>query len=148
VVFVAGRHGKPEVRAFDRAGLCFNASRAAGVALFAFGLEAEVGVDVEQFREGLDIDGISRRALGAEAAHTLRNAPASERAARFTWMWARHEAAVKCRGAGLDERQWPEVSVGLWIADLQVADGFGAAVAARAAPQRIRMWDGRARPWA
>jgi 4'-phosphopantetheinyl transferase len=141
VEFTAGPHGKPQLAAVERGGLRFNASRAAGVALFAFDLEAEVGVDVEQCRERLDSGAIARRVLGAEAALALQGAPDRERLARFTRMWARHEAAAKCRGDGLDERRWPEVSAGLWIVDLQVAEGFAAAVAAPSPPRRIVLLD-------
>jgi 4'-phosphopantetheinyl transferase len=145
VEFPGGPRDKPEIRTADSAAPRFNASHAAGVALFAFSLEAEVGIDVERFREGLDIDGIARRVLGEEAAAILLAEAEPQRIARFTWMWTRHEAAGKCRGAGLDERQWPEVSAGLWIEDVQVGDGFGAAVAAYSAPRRTRLWDTHAR---
>jgi 4'-phosphopantetheinyl transferase len=147
--FVGGPRAKPEIREAGGSALRFNVSHSAGVALFVFALETEVGVDVQSLREGIDVDGIARRVLGADAAETLSALPEPQRLTRFTLIWARHEAAAKCRGAGLDERQWPEVSAGLWIADVRVGEGFGAAVAASSAPQRMRMWeDGHARIWA
>ncbi len=142
--FAGGPRDKPRIRAAGETALRFNAAHTAGVALFAFALDLEVGVDVERFREGLDVEGIARRVLGYEAAELLP-AEAEPRLAVFTWMWARHEAAAKCHGAGLDERRWPEVSAGLWIEDVEVAEGFGAAVAAFSAPRRTRLWEGHPR---
>jgi 4'-phosphopantetheinyl transferase len=138
---VGGMRDKPTVRAIGREPVYFNVSHCAEFALFAFCCDEEVGVDVEQFRADVDVEGISARIFGDEATQLLRAVPESQRIARFTWMWVEHEAAVKCRGTGLDERQWPEVSGDLWIAEVHVANEFAAAVARPSPPGRVLMWD-------
>jgi len=105
VQFAYGAHGKPTL--LDPSPLRFNVSHTDGMAIFAFSLDREVGVDVERIRPDLDIFGVARTVFPAEHIDVLRQLPPAERAKHFYRLWASLEAAVKTTGAGLssDTRQ-------------------------------------------
>jgi 4'-phosphopantetheinyl transferase len=121
-----GEHGKPRL-ADDAAGLSFNVSHSAGVAVFAFCEGAEVGVDIEAIREKLAAERIARRYLPPEAAERIERSEGSDRAREFFRAWARQEAYVKGRGRGLE--LIGERPAGWSISDLGLADGYAAALA-------------------
>jgi 4'-phosphopantetheinyl transferase len=98
VRFVTGDGGKPMLVDSD---LRFNASRSAGVALYATSGTTDVGVDIEQVREIADIEGFAERFFSpAEQAGLAALPPADRRAASFQ-CWANKEAYVKGLGTGL-----------------------------------------------
>lgn len=99
-----GEHGKPRL-ADAGSGLEFNLSHSAEIDLVAVSGEVEVGIDVERVRP--------------------------KRGEAFYQRWARHEAQVKCLGAGLlrARRIPPEAVV---VQSIDLSPGYAAAVAARA----------------
>ena len=131
----SGEGGKPRL-AVDPGRLAFNLSHSGELALIAIapgGLE--VGVDVERLRPRRDLVRLAARWLPAEDADAVAAAAPAEREAVFYAAWTRHEARVKCTGAGLaGPPPGPEVAA----RQLEIDDGYAAAVAVHdpAAPGR------------
>lgn len=103
VALVYGEHGKPRLAAEGDAPhpLRFNLSHCGDVALLAFALGREVGVDVERPRVGLDTEGIAERFFSRRESAELRAMPAGERSRAFASGWTRKEAYLKGLGSGL-----------------------------------------------
>jgi len=113
----AGDGGKPALA--GGAGIKFNLSHSAELALVAIALDREIGVDVERTRP--------------------------DRPDSYFRDWVRREAVAKCSGAGL----WgPPAEGPVEVTDIDPGEGWAAAVAivGAAAPVRrfeLRGWPGR-----
>ena len=94
-----GVKGKPSVDA--GVPIQFNASHSSAVALFAFALGCEIGVDVERIRPLRYIREIASRFFCAEEAAELLSLPVCQRERGFFLCWTRKEAYVKAVGEGL-----------------------------------------------
>jgi 4'-phosphopantetheinyl transferase len=101
LTFVAGAHGKPRIATGPAFSIRFNVSQSSGVALVAFALQREVGVDVERLRDDIDCVAISGRFFAPEEAAAVRTLDAPERRAAFFMYWCCKEAWLKARGDGL-----------------------------------------------
>jgi 4'-phosphopantetheinyl transferase len=102
VAIEVGPHGKPALRVKeDVAPLRFNLSHSEGLGLFAFALEHEVGIDVEQIRPEVAKEGIEESYFSARERRELDALPAECRSDGFFRCWTRKEAYVKVRGEGL-----------------------------------------------
>lgn len=102
VTIEVGPQGKPALRAKeDLAPLRFNLSHSQGLGLFAFTLEHEVGIDVEQIRPEVTKDGIEQSYFSARERRELDALPAECRPDGFFRCWTRKEAYVKVLGKGL-----------------------------------------------
>ncbi|MGA1303153.1 MAG: 4'-phosphopantetheinyl transferase family protein [Cyanobium sp.] len=113
----------------------FNGSHSGQLILLAFHATAEVGVDVEQARPHLPWEPIAERCLRPGEVAELRALPVAEQASAFLAAWCRLEARVKASGVGLggkDAKGPPAAALRLW--DVQVPDGYRAAVAVLASP--------------
>jgi 4'-phosphopantetheinyl transferase len=108
--------------------LSFNLSHSGGLALVAVAPGGvEVGVDVERLRPRRDLVRLAARWLpGADAAAVADAASDDERERRFYAAWTRHEARVKCTGAGLGG---PPPGDEIVARQLEVGAGYAAAVA-------------------
>ncbi len=126
--------GKPRL-ARDPARLSFNLSHSGGLALVAIAPGGvDVGVDVERLRPRRDLARLAARWLPAADAADVAAAAEAEREAVFYAAWTRHEARVKCTGAGLAGRPpGPEVVAHR----LQVEEGYAAAVAFAGSPRIV-----------
>jgi 4'-phosphopantetheinyl transferase len=103
VCLEAGARGKPALRA--EAGmpdLRFNLSNSQGVAVYAFALGREVGIDIEKIRPEAASQGIEDRYFSVCERQELRNLPERLRPQGFFLCWTRKEAYVKARGDGLN----------------------------------------------
>jgi 4'-phosphopantetheinyl transferase len=92
-----------------------------------------VGVDVELLRPGLDWRPIARRILPAAAVARLESLPPEQGGAAFFVAWCRLEARLKASGEGLAglerlRREWAPHPGGLALWDVEVPEGYGAAV--------------------
>jgi 4'-phosphopantetheinyl transferase len=102
VSFVYGPYGKPDLAAeVSPVPLRFNASHSRGLALFAFALDREIGVDIEYVRPDIDAEHIARRFFSARERDALDKLPQGIKEKCFFTCWARKEAFLKAVGKGL-----------------------------------------------
>lgn len=119
-------NGKPRL-ATEPGRLSFNLSHSGELALVAIAPGGvEVGVDVERLRPRRDLVRLAERWLPADDAAAVATAGEAERESAFYAAWTRHEARVKCTGAGLGGPA-PGPEVVAW--DLPIDEGYAAAVA-------------------
>ena len=81
--------------------LQFNLSHSEGVALYAFCLAEDIGVDLEKIRAINDAEGIAARFFSPNEYSRLQALPAENRSAAFFACWTRKEAFIKAEGEGL-----------------------------------------------
>ncbi len=91
-------YGKPLLHGSD---LQFNLAHSGGIVLFAFTLQAMVGVDLEVEREMSDAVAIAERFFSPGERETLRSLPQEEQIPAFFRCWSRKEAFIKAVGEGL-----------------------------------------------
>jgi 4'-phosphopantetheinyl transferase len=102
ICFETGEWGKPAVRpGAETAVVRFNLSHSHGLALYAFTLDRELGVDIEKIRPEVAFEGIEERFFSAREVRELRALPERLRAEGFFLCWTRKEAYIKARGEGL-----------------------------------------------
>ena len=102
IAFRYGVHGKPALAGTgDPRGVRFNVSHSHRLALYAFGFDRKVGVDVEYMRPNVDIAGLARRSFSPAEARALAALPATQQREAFFDCWTRKEAYVKARGEGI-----------------------------------------------
>jgi 4'-phosphopantetheinyl transferase len=131
-------NGKPRL-ARDPERLSFNLSHSGTLALIAVAPGGtEVGVDVERLRPRRDLRRLAERWLPAADAAAIAAAGDEALEAVFYAAWTRHEARVKCTGAGLaGPVPGPEVVV----RQLEIDAGYAAAVATEGEAQVVlRTW--------
>jgi 4'-phosphopantetheinyl transferase len=147
--FGQGPHGKPilAARPSERT-IDFNASHSGDIVLLAFSGQGAVGVDVEVVRSDIDLDSLSARVLAPEELALLERADAALRPRLFLRAWTRKEAILKALGTGFSVEPGgfaalTEAPAGagaplcrgpagvrpLRVADLDVGEGFAAALA-------------------
>ncbi len=141
--FAAGAHGKPRL---EPAALHFNLSHSADRALLAVGSSAEIGVDIEAWRE-VD-DELARTFLSSEE-HALVQASGRPDAATLLGCWTRKEAYLKAVGCGLlrDPREvragcapTPLEVDGIVLRSLPLPDGYSGALAVRGRCGAVRLY--------
>jgi 4'-phosphopantetheinyl transferase len=140
--FALGNAGKPALEDGPEATgaeLAFNLSHSARIGLYAFTTAGPVGVDVEVRRRRLASLTIAARAFGPAEAARLRDLDPEAREREFLRGWVRHEAELKCLGAGLGGAQDGETAQ--WISGLEMGMRAAAAVAVAARPSELRCWD-------
>ena len=155
VQFTYNTYGKPGL---NGASLRFNASHSGGLALLAFARNRNVGVDLERIRPDLAAKEIASQFFSPEEIAELRARTGEAQANAFFACWTRKEAFIKAHGSGLSlplhkfvvsvdgparlvrtdfnpeaARQWT-------LHDLDVGEGFAAAVAVEGEPERIERW--------
>ena len=155
IEFSYGSKGKPALAAGNR--LQFNASHTGDLALFAFTLDCEIGVDVEAIRPMPDIERVAKRFFCAEETEELMSLPAGQREHGFFLCWTRKEAYIKATGDGLSTpldafrvTLLPGAAAGMihlerdliaaqaWtLHDLALAPGYAAALAYRDSPRPL-----------
>jgi 4'-phosphopantetheinyl transferase len=91
--------GKPVLTRATR--LEFNLSHSQALAVYAFGLDRPVGVDVEDLARPLDCLALARRFFSARELAMLRSLPPDLRPRRILVHWTRREALLKATGQGL-----------------------------------------------
>ena len=138
--FARGAQGKPELERGRTGGsrLSFNLSHSGGLALYAFSVGAEVGVDVEVGRRPLDEVAIAARLFGPAEARRLQELDRAERRQEFLRAWVRKEAELKCRGSGFGAGRADAGEDQAWTAELAVGPRAAAAVAVEHPPLQLR----------
>jgi 4'-phosphopantetheinyl transferase len=156
IVLRYGINGKPHVWTGDaESTVRFNVSHSKGFAVFAFSLQAEVGVDVERIREEFPGREIAERFFSEQEVAALGKVPPERSSVAFFTCWTRKEAYVKARGGGLqiplrsfsvgleeDEEQLVDEQGKKWsIHAFQAGAGFAAAVAVEGRDWRLKRWE-------
>jgi 4'-phosphopantetheinyl transferase len=142
--FALGEQGKPALAAdaiAAAADVRFNLSHSGDVALYAFALGLDVGVDVELARRRLgDVVRLAGRELGADAASRLRALEPRAREREFLRLWTRHEAVVKCSGVGIGagSAAHGKPVTEPWVVELDVGADGAAALAVAGPPREVR----------
>lgn len=102
LAFDYGAYGKPSLRQVSK-GLAieFNVSHAHGLALVAFSLGRQLGVDVEFLRPDIASEEIAERFFSPQEVVELQSLPPTKRTEGFFLCWTRKEAYIKAIGDGL-----------------------------------------------
>ena len=102
--FVAGPHGKPDLAApsGDRP-LRFNLAHSGELALFAFAVGREVGVDLEVINPRTVDPVIAERFFAPAESRRIVAQPPAERSHLFARFWTLKEAYLKAVGIGLTQ---------------------------------------------
>lgn len=95
----SGHHGKLSL--VDHADLRFNLTHSYGLALYAFAMNRELGIDAEKIRPEFAVEGIAERYFSMAEQIELRELPIELRTSAFFLCWTRKEAYVKAHGGGL-----------------------------------------------
>lgn len=162
VEFSYTSYGKPFLNPASATGaLRFNTSHTHGLALYAFTLGLEVGVDVELIREDFATEEIAEQFFSAREVSMLRRVPRGRKGEAFFNCWTRKEAYIKARGEGLshplqdftvslvpDERaalldsKLGREEVSRWdLRDLRVGAGYAAALAAESGGWLLKLYE-------
>jgi 4'-phosphopantetheinyl transferase len=98
--FTSGPKGKPALRGNSQ--LQFNMAHSGGLAVYAFLLGSEIGVDIEEVRGFGDFEQIAARYFcRAEASQLLSIVGRKQREEAFYRCWTRKESYLKAVGEGL-----------------------------------------------
>ena len=99
ISFTVGEYGKPTI--ISKLKLDINLSHSGDYALIAVARERKVGVDVERFRQELEIEKIAHRFFSKKENAELLSLPSDQQQIGFFNCWARKEAYIKAHGLGL-----------------------------------------------
>jgi 4'-phosphopantetheinyl transferase len=100
--FAYNEWGKPAIApGFAQLDLRFNLSHSGDLAMYAFAIARDVGVDIEMIRADAAGDRIAENYFSPAEVTMLRALPADRQVEAFFNCWTRKEAYVKARGAGL-----------------------------------------------
>ncbi len=159
--FAQGPFGKPHLAASSHAALTFNLSHSGDVVLLAFACNGEVGIDVEHWNDRLDDQARARLAESAfsvQESTTLHALPLGQRETAFYATWSRKEAYLKGTGLGVSgglthftvtasddvrliaDHRHPAHVLQWRLHDIDVGDGYSAALAANPPHRRVEHW--------
>ena len=97
-----GQYGKPQVQGNGgKPAVQFNLSHSGGVAVIGVRASGSVGIDVEEVRNGIEIDELAARHFCANERLELNRAAPGDRSLEFFHQWTRKEAYLKALGLGL-----------------------------------------------
>ncbi len=99
--FCYKRNGKPELSTLSVESVRFNISHSQVLALYAFTLDREIGIDLELIRQDLSDEKIAERFFSTCEVKRLRSLPKHLQKEAFFNCWTRKEAYIKARGDGL-----------------------------------------------
>ena len=102
LAFSYGAHGKPQLNAGDTTlPICFNIAHCGVVAVYAFALRHDVGVDVERDRTLSDLEPLVRQVLSPREQAALAGLYPAAKQRTFWRCWTQKEALTKALGVGL-----------------------------------------------
>ncbi len=132
--FSYGAQGKPYLaQPAGNPPLSFNLTHSHELALYAFTLGREVGIDVEYIKPLPDLEQIAGRFFSAQEQAQLLALPPAQKAAGFFNCWTRKEAYIKALGQGL--------SIPLDAFDVSLIPGQPAALLkVKTDPRESRRW--------
>ena len=97
--FRTGRYGKPSLA--EDIPVRFNLTHSYGLALYAFAINRDLGIDVEKNRAEFASKEIAERYFSAAEQRELSQLPTEMHTDAFFLCWTRKEAYVKAHGDGL-----------------------------------------------
>jgi 4'-phosphopantetheinyl transferase len=101
LIFSYTDSGKPVLSNSRLAGvLRFNVAHSHGIAMYAFVLGRDVGIDVEYQRGDLIVEEVARGVCSQREMEALRSLPEAQQRTAFFDCWTRKEAYIKARGQG------------------------------------------------
>lgn len=132
--FDLGPAGKPCIAPSDQSSYVeFNLAHSGDMVLIAVCSAGPVGVDVEEWTDGLDLDRMSQHFFSSNEAAALRALTPAQRHTAFFRCWVSKEAYIKATGLG--------ISRGLDYFDVAVGtDGPAQLLADRLEAGAIRRW--------
>lgn len=163
IQFSYSSYGKPQLSgAHSDSVLKFNLAHSHDLAVYALALKRELGVDVEHMRPEVAGDEIAQRFFADAEVDQLRAVSAERRMEAFFNCWTRKEAYIKALGEGLtfplgdfvvsmvpgepacllNVRDAPHEATRWSLQELNVAEGYVAAVAVEGHGWRLKLWDG------
>jgi len=102
IAFVYGPQGKPALpESLSGTNLRFNLSDSGEMAVYAFVVGQEIGVDMEARRDYPDAQQLAQRFFSRDESDWLAAQPADEKSSAFLRCWTCKEAVVKALGDGL-----------------------------------------------
>ena len=148
-----GTLGKPYVTSPE--GLRFNVSHSGSLAVVAFAIRCEIGIDIERIRHVDESELIATRLFHSDETAELRTVPVSQKEQAFFLCWTRKESYVKAFGQGLSvplnsfcvtltpgkPARFISLCDQVWcwtLHNLELAPDYAAALAYRAKSRRIR----------
>ena len=100
--FAYGVRGKPSlVNRLNARAMTFNLSHSDGMAVYAFGVQRQLGIDLESIRPDIAVDEIAEQHFSRNEKEALLALPSHVRLPSFFLCWTRKEAYIKARGEGL-----------------------------------------------
>ena len=155
-------HGKPQIASaiIQDQQLKFNLAHSGGLAVYAFTLVGEIGVDLEHIRTEFTGDDIARRYFSATEVQCLDQLPPRARHQAFFNCWTRKEAFIKAKGVGLSlaldqfdvtlapaepaallQTRWDQDEAARWsLQTIEVGPGYAGAVAVEAHDWQLTCW--------
>lgn len=97
--FTTGRYGKPSLA--EDIPVRFNLTHSYGLALYAFAINRDLGIDIEKNRAEFASKEIAERYFSAAERRELSQLPTEMHTDAFFLCWTRKEAYVKAHGDGL-----------------------------------------------
>lgn len=159
--FLYSTHGKPRVKdpAFD---IRFNVSHSGEQAVVAAVSGYEIGVDVEQIRDNVEIDSLAERFFSTGEKNFLHGLTRAEKLLTFFRFWTCKEAFLKAQAVGLtrslasftvnlsgtrphllsggetegEESQWS-------LCELECQQGYTSAFAVEGSIEAVKIWSQR-----
>ena len=95
-----GRHKKGKPFCLNNPNLRFNISNSGNKVVYAFSLDGELGIDLEQLRKVDDFDDLVKKNFSSAEQAYINKIP-DEREARFFKFWTIKEAYLKAIGEGM-----------------------------------------------
>lgn len=141
VAFVTVAGGKPRLAPGPGADLRFNLSHSGGLALVAVRLGREVGVDLEELRDGVDGDAVAREFFGEPERARLAALAAAGQPHAFFHAWVRREAFAKASGRGISAPADRSEGARYGVRELGGLAGYAAAVASEGHGWSVRRRD-------
>jgi 4'-phosphopantetheinyl transferase len=102
LVFKQGEYGKPyALLDTDQLPIQFNISHSKDLALFAFTLDSQLGIDIEYIQKDFSYEEIAPQFFSKQENAVLFSLPKEQKLEAFFTCWTRKEAFIKAIGEGL-----------------------------------------------
>jgi 4'-phosphopantetheinyl transferase len=102
IAFEHGEFGKPKISGFrGKDGIEFNLAHTRGLGVYAFNLDARVGIDIEHLSIFPEMEAVASQIFDPETKRFWQSLPEEKKMVAFYNGWTRKEAYLKAMGTGL-----------------------------------------------